>query len=123
MYVGLPVLLLPVLLGDGSPTAVSAACRRQGLSRQTLRRWRRWWQETFADSAFWRAKRGRLRPGVEVSGLPRGLLDGFARGGLLGKAIRALSFLHEDFLLAVIEGGCCAGPGPAEDVQLMIGGG
>ena len=30
VYVGLIVLLLPVLLGDGSPTAVSAACRRLG---------------------------------------------------------------------------------------------
>ena len=56
--VGLLALLLPVLLGHGSPMAVSAACRRLGLSRRTLRRWRRWWQETFADSAFWRAQRG-----------------------------------------------------------------
>ena len=44
VYVGLLVLLLPVLLGDGSPTAISAACRLLGLSRQTLRRWRRWRQ-------------------------------------------------------------------------------
>ena len=115
VYVGLLVLLLPVLLGDGSPTAVSAACRRLGLSRQTLRRWRRWWQETFADSAFWRAQRGRLRPGVEASELPRGLLNGFRKGGLLGRAVRALSFLQEDFLLAVIEGGAV----PDRDPQKM----
>ena len=104
VYVGLLVPLLPVLLGDGSPTAVSAACRRLGLSRQTLRRWRHWWQGTFADSAFWRAQLGCLRPGVEVPGLPRGLLDGFPKGGWPGRAIRALSFLQEDFLLGVIEG-------------------
>ena len=65
VYVSL--LLLPVLPGDGSPTAVAAACRRPGLSPQTLRRWRRWWQETFAGSAFWRAPRGRLRPGCRGS--------------------------------------------------------
>ena len=104
VYVGLIVLLLPVLLGDASPTAVSAACRRLGLSRQTLRRWRRWWQETFAGSAFWRAHRGRFRPGVEASGLPRALLEGFRRGGLLGRAVRALLFLRDGFMFAVFEG-------------------
>ena len=105
VYVGLLVLLLPVLLGDGSPTAVSTACRRLGLSRQTLCRWRRWWQETFADSAFWRAQRGSFRPGVEAPGLPRGLLDGFRKGGLLGRAVRALLFLRDDFPFTVSEGG------------------
>ena len=104
VYVGLIVLLLPVLLGDASPTAVSAACRRLGLSRQTLRRWRRWWQETFAGSAFWRAHRGRFRPGVDASGLPRALLEGFRRGGLLGRAVRALLFLRDGFMFAVFEG-------------------
>ena len=92
VYVGLIVLLLPVLLGDGSPTAVSAACGRLSLSRQTLRRWRRWWQETFAA-------------GCQASGLPRGLLDGFRKGGLLGRAVRALLFLRDGFLCAVFEGG------------------
>lgn len=105
VYVGLIVLLLPVLAGDASPTAASAVCRRLGLSRQTLHRWRRWWQETFASSAFWRAHRGRFRPGVEVSGLPRGLLDGFRKGGLLGRAVRALLFLRDGMLFAVFEGG------------------
>ena len=41
VHAGLLVLLLPVLLGDGRATAVTAACRRLGVSRQTLRRWRR----------------------------------------------------------------------------------
>ena len=105
VYVSLLVILLPVLHGDGSPTAVSAACRRLGLSRQTLRRWRRWRQEKFPVSAFLRAQRGRLRPGVEASGLPRGLLDGFRKGGLLGRAVRALLFLRDDSFFAVFEGG------------------
>ena len=105
VYVGLIVLLLPVLCGDASPTAVSALCRRLGLSRQTLRRWRCWWQETFASSAFWRAHRGRLRPGVEASGLPRGLLEGFRKGGLLARAVRAMLFLRDGFPIAVFEAG------------------
>ena len=36
VYVGLIVLLLPVLLGDASPTAVSAACRRLGVRPRTI---------------------------------------------------------------------------------------
>ena len=105
VYVDLIVLLLPVLAGDASPTAASAACRRLGLSRQTLRRWRRWWQETLAGSAVWRAHRGRLRPSVEVSGLPRGLLDAFRKGWLLGRAVRALLFLRDGMLFTILEGG------------------
>ena len=37
--------------------------------------------------------------------VPCDLLDGIPKGGLLGRAVRALSFLQEDFLLAVVEGG------------------
>ena len=99
------MLLLPVLAGDASSTAASAACRRLGLSRQTLGRWLRRRQETFAGSAFWRTHRGRLRPGVEVSGLPRDLLDAFRKGGLLGRAVRELLFLRDGLLFTVFEGG------------------
>ena len=102
----------PVLPGNGSLTAVSAACRRLALRRPTLRRWGRWWQETFAGSAFCRAQRGRFRPGVEASGLPRSLRDGFRKSGLPGRAVRALSFLRDDFLFATFEGGAVGDRNP-----------
>ena len=93
VYVGLVVVLLPALLGDGSPSAALSACRRLHLSQRTLRRWRRWWQEEFSSSRFWRAHRSRLVPGA-VSRLPGDLVDGF-RGGCVGRGVRALLWFRE----------------------------
>ena len=110
VYVGLIVLLLPVLLGDGSPTAVSAACGRLGLSRQTLRRWRRWWQETFAAGC-----RGVGAPARSAGRVPQRRVAGAGGSG----AVVPSGWL----LVRGFRGRCCAGPGPAEDASLMIGGG
>ena len=77
VYVGLIFVLLPALMGSEGPAAASAACRKLHVSLRTLRRWRRWWQEDFAGSAFWRGSRGRFAPGVEKAGLPLGLVDSF----------------------------------------------
>ncbi len=103
VYVGLIFLLLPALLGDGSPSAALSARARLHLSERTLRRWRRWWQEWFSESRFWRAHRGRLVPGA-ASRLPGDLVASF-RGGGVGRGVRALLFLREAFpFLADCEG-------------------
>lgn len=93
LYVGLVVVLLPALLGDGSPSAAASACQRLHLSLRTLRRWRRWWQEEFSSSRFWRAHRSRLVPGA-ADRLP-GDLVAACRGGCVGRGVRALLFLCE----------------------------
>jgi hypothetical protein len=48
-----------------------------GVDRRTVRRWRRWWQETFARSAWWKTAKGRLMPPVVEADLPASLLDRF----------------------------------------------
>ena len=85
VYVGLVVVLLPAPLGDGSSSAALSACRRFHLSLRTLRRW---WQEEFWSSRFWRAHRSRLVPGA-VARLAGDLVDG-VRGGCVGLGVRAL---------------------------------
>ena len=57
-----------------------------GVSERTLRRWRRWWQTTFAASGFWRGIRGLLREAVAAADLPLALMESFegsARSRLL----------------------------------------
>ena len=78
-YVGLIVVLLPALLGDGSPSAAFSPRARLHVSDLTLRLWRRWWQE-FSARRFWRAHRDRLEPG-KAARLPGDLMARFPRGG------------------------------------------
>ena len=108
VYVGLLFVLLPALLGDGSPSAALSSCRRLHLSVRTLRRWRRWWQEEFSASRFWRANRSRLVPG-EAEGLPGALVAGFRGAGCVERAVRALLFLREWFLFLIVADGVSAG--------------
>jgi len=46
--------------------------------RRTLRRWSAWWGGAFTESAFFRTARARLMPPVDVTRLPRSLVERFA---------------------------------------------
>jgi len=48
------------------------------LSSQTLRRWRRWWQDLFPQTRLWSVTCGRLRRPVAADQLPGGMLAAFA---------------------------------------------
>jgi len=63
-----------------------------GVDRRTLRRWRSWWQEHFARSPFWQAKKGAFQPPVIEAELPGSLLDRFS-GGEQDRLVRSLSWL------------------------------
>jgi hypothetical protein len=52
-----------------------------GVSGSTVRRWRRWWLEVFAEGSFWRTVCSRLVPRVNVSKLPLSLLERFGPEG------------------------------------------
>jgi hypothetical protein len=49
-----------------------------GVDRRTVRRWQRWWRESFPRTALWLSERGRLMPAVGESALPGSLLERFA---------------------------------------------
>lgn len=62
--------------------------------RRTLERWRLWWSEIFARSAFFKAARGRFRPGViEDATLPRCLLNSFEGPDLSARLQQFLRFV------------------------------
>ena len=78
VYLGAVVVLVSALRQGPSPTRVSVLHELFGVGERTLRRWRQWWQRTFADGAFWRAARGRFLPPLTAGDLPDGLVRRFA---------------------------------------------
>ena len=62
------------------------------VSRHTLMRWRRWWQEQFCSSALWRAGQARFMPPVPREAQPTSLLQRFC-GGPIRQVLRLLLFL------------------------------
>jgi hypothetical protein len=92
VYVGAAILGITALR-PGARHAERRALRTWlGVSARTLVRWRRWWRATFAQSAFWRRARGRLRTPVPAGALPGGLLRRFA-GDRQARLVAALRFL------------------------------
>lgn len=63
-----------------------------GVDRRTVRRWQRWWRESFPRTALWSTERGRLMPPVDESGLPASLLGRFS-GDLSDPLISLLRFV------------------------------
>lgn len=78
VYFGVVVMLVTALAHGTTPRRVAALRRELGIDRRTLTRWRRWWQESFPTSAFWREHGARLMPPLLPDRLPRALLDRFA---------------------------------------------
>jgi hypothetical protein len=64
-----------------------------GVSRRTVERWRRWWQEVFVATLLWKASKARFLPPVEGSRMPASLLERFA-GDERGQLLAALKFLR-----------------------------
>jgi len=60
---------------------------------RTLRRWRRWWLETFVQTPFWKVHRGRFHPPAHTGELPGSLLSRFSGKVLADRLILLLRFL------------------------------
>lgn len=92
VYVGAAVVGITALAEGSSREEVRALRTWLGLSARTLSRWRRWWREVFAESAFWRAARGRLDTPLSAAALPGALLRRFA-GDVQARLVAGLRFL------------------------------
>ena len=92
VYVGAAVVAMSALRPGAERAELRRLCAWLGVSRRTLARWRRWWREVFAPSAFWRSARGRLRSPQADGALPGGLVQRFA-GDLRARLVAALRFL------------------------------
>lgn len=75
------------------------------VSEETLRRWRRWWQQTFPTTSVWGALRGRFVPAIACRDLPRALLE---RSTIRSVAERVLELLKQlsPLSVEVVTSGC-----------------
>lgn len=93
VYLGAVVVLVSVLRQGPSPTRLARLKELVGVSARTVRRWRKWWLESFVASDFWKAARGRLRAPLEESQLPRSLLEVFEADTVLHQLVDLLRFV------------------------------
>jgi len=100
---GLFVLVSALALAGG--VRLQTIARRWRIPSPTLRRWRRWWQETFPLSAQWAAKRGELAAPPGEAPLRR-LLRVMRGRGLRARLLRSLVWLMP------WTGICALGAGP-----------
>jgi hypothetical protein len=77
VYLGAVVVLATALRQGSTPWRLRRLRELFGVSARTLARWRDFWRVAFAESAFWRAARGRFMPPVTANGLPGALLERF----------------------------------------------
>lgn len=62
-----------------------------GVPRRTVGRWNTWWRSGIPATEFWRMSRARLMPPVDVTELPRALVERF--GAVLDNLTETLVFL------------------------------
>ena len=106
VFFGVLVVLVPVLRDGAAPKRLERLSAEFAVSLRTLRRWIRWWRETFAASRFWLASQGLFWRPVTSPALPASLLLSFED---LGEALpRVLAVLR--FLAPITSGKGLAGP-------------
>ena len=77
VYLGAVVVLVAAMRQGPSPRRVRQLSELFDVDERTIVRWRVFWREHFPQTPFWKANRGRLVPRVDITHLPRALLDAF----------------------------------------------
>jgi hypothetical protein len=68
-------------------------CELLSIPARTLKRWRRWWREDFARTAFWQSMRERFMPPVASAQLPQSLLERFDAGAMADRLVQVLRLI------------------------------
>lgn len=77
IYLGVIVVLATAMQQGLAPWRLRRLREELGVSRQTLERWRTWWQECFVESAFWKAAKAAFSSPVDAE-VPHSVLARFA---------------------------------------------
>jgi Homeodomain-like domain len=93
VYVGVVVALASILVSGLTPRRLARVQAALGVSAQTVRRWRRWWQAGFVASRVWVERRGSFVPAVDVLDLPNDLVGRFVRRPGSSRLLAFLRFL------------------------------
>ena len=93
VYFGVVIVLVTAMAQGVTPRRGAELRAQLGVDRRTLVRWRRWWQEHFPTSSFWREHRARFSPAVSADGLPGALVDRFSCEGTPDGVVALLRWL------------------------------
>ena len=93
VYLGVVVVLATALQQGPSPPRAARLKEALGVSRRTLRRWRRWWRESFGKSRCFRSLRALLVGPVDTALLPRSLLGALGACSLWEATLALLRLL------------------------------
>lgn len=77
VYLGAVVVLATALQQGVTPWRAGQLRKLLGVSTRTLARWRTWWAEAFAESAFWKVAKAAFSPMTNAAEAPRSLLARF----------------------------------------------
>jgi hypothetical protein len=94
-FAGRRVYLTVVLMLVSPPDGASARALRDQLriAPVTLKRWCRWWRETFPSTRFWQSVDERFMPPVTIARLPQSLLERFEASSTIERLAHALRFI------------------------------
>lgn len=94
-FAGRRVYLAVVLMLVSPPGSASARALRDRLriAPVTLKRWCRWWRETFPLTRFWQSVCERFMPPVTIGRLPQSLLERFEASAMTERLVQALRFI------------------------------
>jgi hypothetical protein len=93
VYVGVVLALASILASGLTSRRLARVQAYLGVSAQTVRRWRQWWQTSFVESRFWSQRRGLFLPTVDVLDLPNDLVGRFVRRPEISRLLAFLRFL------------------------------
>jgi len=92
-YLSVVVILLGAMRHNLTQRRVEELENLVGISRRTLSRWQRWWQNTFPASRFWKYSKAFVVPPLEPAHLCRDLLEQFSAQCEIAGMVRLLRFL------------------------------
>lgn len=78
VFFSVVVLLVPVLRDGPTPVRMRRLCEHFQVSERTVKRWIRFWRETFPTSRTWQAARRWFATPVKTEALPGSLVEAFS---------------------------------------------
>jgi hypothetical protein len=84
------VLLVPVMREGVTPRRMRRLRERFQVSERTVRRWIRFWRETFASSRTWQGARRLFARPVRTEAMPASLVEAFAHIGDVDERVMAV---------------------------------
>lgn len=79
VYLGAVVVLVAAMRQGPTPRRVRELTKLFGADRQTIARWRIFWNDLFPQTKFWHVARARLVPVLEIVAFPLSLIEAFVR--------------------------------------------